>query len=117
MEFSFAGESKYSNCNKDLCKPVKAAIAQQLPNGEEVELSIFKRDYSKVKQFWCSYVITFNSSTAMEASGFLQSKPSDFSDLNFSTVPRDWGCENLLPVEVSKLTEPVKSFVPGTTSI
>ena len=124
MEFSYAGESKYSDCHDEVCKSLKAAIAQQLPNGEEVEFSRFEGDYSKVKQFWCSYVITFNSSTAMEASGvldFLQSKPSDFSqhlsNLNFSTVPRYWGCENLLSVEVSKLTEPVKSFVPGTTSI
>lgn len=122
--FSYAADPYDNDCFDEVCKAVKAAIAQQLPNGEEVGLSILNLNIGGVKQFWCNYVVTFNSTTAMEASGIqdlLESKPGDFSrqlsNLNFSTDPRGWGCEKMLPMEVSGLTEPVKSFVAGTTSV
>ena len=123
VELSFAGRPYHSNCFTDVCKAVKAAMVQQLPNSEEVELLELRSD--GLKLFWCNYVITFNSTTAMESSGFqdfLRSQPSDFSQhlsghLNFSTFPPLWECQNLLPMEVSRLTEPVNSLVAGTTSI
>ena len=125
VEFSFAGRSRYDDCLIDVCKAVKAAIAQQLPNSEEVELYYVEPYGLKPKRFWCNYVITFNSTTAMESSGiqdFLRSQPSDFSQhlsghINFSTFSPLWECQKLLPMEVSRLTEPVNSFVAGTTSV
>eukprot|EP00438_Fugacium_kawagutii_P013705 Skav202228 [mRNA] locus=scaffold2988:40069:40833:+ [translate_table: standard] len=101
----------------EVCKSVRAAIAQQLPNGEvKMHEYDFRFEFGLTNLFWCSYVITFNSTTAMEASGiqgFLRkpAMPQLSRHLNFSTE-----CQTILPVEVSRLSEPVISLIAGTSS-
>lgn len=106
------------SCNRDeVCKSFLAAMAQKLSDGEEVNAFLWGHGTSR----WCSYVITFNSTTAMEAAGihqFLRQKEffSEYLSSN-SSFPSDAAhCQPEL-VTITRVTEPITSLVAATTSV
>eukprot|EP00438_Fugacium_kawagutii_P018101 Skav210875 [mRNA] locus=scaffold1173:288996:291524:- [translate_table: standard] len=124
---NFTGEASFS-CHREACEGVRAAIAQQLPSSEEVEVyrgggelkesgGISHSPWDEYEEkTWCSYLITFNSTTAMEASDildFLRSKDhfsQHLGNVNFSS-----GWRPRCAVEVPMVSEPFKSFIAATT--
>lgn len=105
-------------CQLQVCKAFRAAMAQKLSNGEEVNAyeTVFNEN-----PVWCSYVMTFNSTSAMEAAGihqFLRQKEffSEYLSRNFSFPPDAAQCQPEL-VSISRVTEPITSLVAATTSV
>ena len=121
---NFSGKASFS-CHREACQGVMAAIAQQLPSSEEVEVyrgggGWLRKDPPRTQyeeKTWCSYLITFNSTTAMEASDiqdFLRSKDDFSQHLSGNVNSSDW--RPRCPVEVPMVSEPFKSFIAATTS-
>ena len=86
VKFSYADSG---SCQYEVCKSFRAAIAQKLSDEEEVNVYLVGIGIS----VGCSYVMTFNSTTAMEAAGihqFLRQKEffSEYLSRHFSWLPQ-----------------------------
>eukprot|EP00438_Fugacium_kawagutii_P012382 Skav215487 [mRNA] locus=scaffold165:315633:317678:+ [translate_table: standard] len=114
---SYSG--RYS-CKHLVCEAFRAAIAQKLSGGEEVSAYQIEPFRNQVA-VWCSYLITFNSTFAMEAAGihqFLRQKEFflEYLSSHFSFPSDAAYCQSQL-VTINRVTEPITSWVAATTSV
>eukprot|EP00438_Fugacium_kawagutii_P025130 Skav208284 [mRNA] locus=scaffold897:13238:13876:+ [translate_table: standard] len=123
VEFSSHHPGRYGLCSTELCQSLQAAMSPKLSNGEEVNVYEFNQwNYAPGNPMVCSYIIAFNSTTAMEAAGireFLRKKEffSEHLSRHFNFSSRADDSDSCRVPAISRVTEPVTSFIAATTSV